>query len=115
LALRTLMKTTPEVITERGNDVDEALAEQAAFNAKADAAGLVLDGDGRKTARQTGQVQPSLPPDANEAGGASADGAGDDVARQLVYEASLAVLTRAGLNGSAEGLARQLAAEIDLS
>lgn len=50
--------TMPQAIGELGWDPDEQLAEIAAWNAKADAAGIVLDTDPRHIAGASGSAQP---------------------------------------------------------
>jgi lambda family phage portal protein len=53
---RAGITSIPEMMRERGFDPDEMLDEIAAFNAKLDAKGVVLDSDPRKMT-QAGQVQ----------------------------------------------------------
>jgi lambda family phage portal protein len=59
-AVRAGIRSMPEVIAERGRNPDDVIAEAAEFNAKADAAGLVLDTDPRKVAG-TGALQAAKP------------------------------------------------------
>lgn len=55
--VRAGLKSIPEAIRENGYNPDDIIRENADFLAKADAAGLVLDSDPRRTAGQ-GQGQP---------------------------------------------------------
>jgi lambda family phage portal protein len=57
--MRSGIQSPQEAIRERGYDPDELLEEMAEWNAKLDAAGIVLDSDPRKTT-QAGQSQAML-------------------------------------------------------
>ena len=67
---RAGITTMPEAIRERGYDPDDVLAEMADWNAKLDAAGVVLDSDARKMTQagqmqSTGTAAPAANPDAS--------------------------------------------------
>ena len=94
--------STPRAITRRGDDPFEILNEQAEFLKVANSLGLVLDSDPSKVARSTGQSQPN-PPGETEAG----DGDGGQQQDSEAFRAVLGLLKDAGLNGSAEGIARR--------
>jgi capsid protein len=106
IATRAGFTSTPEAIAARGGDAKEIAEEQAEYLKVCDALGLVLDSDPRKTARSTGQSQPNAPAEDDIA--PDPDG-GDEGEGRAVYHAALGVLKRAGLNGSAEGIARRIA------
>jgi lambda family phage portal protein len=107
IAVRSGLMSLPAAIAARGEDPDELLLEQAAFLAKADKLGLVFDSDPRKTAR-TGAAQSAASDDQAPTDGAPASD--DDRARAIH-----GVLTRAGLNGAATDLTRELMAELHRS
>lgn len=113
IATRSGFSSTPEAIAARGSDPKEVAEEQAEYLKLCDELGLVLDSDPRRTARSTGQSQPNAPdqdplePETDDAAGET----GDDDTR-AVYRAALGVLRRAGMNGSAEGIARRIAEEL---
>jgi lambda family phage portal protein len=109
IATRAGFVSTPEAISSRGYDPKEIAEEQAEYLKLCDDLGLVLDSDPRKTARSTGQSQPNAP--AEEPIAPAEEGTGEDEGR-AIYRAALGVLKRAGLNGSAEGIAQRIAAEL---
>ncbi|MFT4118695.1 phage portal protein [Bradyrhizobium sp.] len=71
-AVRGGLMTQPEAIRAQGQDPDEFLEESKEWNAKADAAGIVLDSDPRKITNG-GQAQANSPPDDDDPNG---DGSG---------------------------------------
>lgn len=99
----------PAAISARGWDPEETAEETAAYLAYADELGIVLDSDPRKTARQTGQMQPNAPPDEEEV---NPEGADDDEQSRAIYARAFEVLKSAGLNGSAAGIARAITREL---
>jgi capsid protein len=109
IATRSGFISTPEAISARGYDPKEIAEEQAEYLKLCDDLGLVLDSDPRKTARSTGQAQPNAP--AEEPIEPESEDTGEDEGR-AVYRVALGVLKRAGMNGSAEGLARRIAEEM---
>jgi len=66
VSLRIGASTWPEVVASHGQDPDAQLKEIVAWNKKFDDAGLILDGDPRKTTDK-GQVQgPQQPQDGGD-------------------------------------------------
>jgi capsid protein len=68
LAVRAGIRSMPEVISEQGRDPEAVLAEIVAWNAKLDAAGVVLDSDPRSTAKN-GSLQVVIHAGGEEAAG----------------------------------------------
>lgn len=108
---RALFNSIPGAIAARGWDPEEIAEETAAFLRRTDQLGLVLDSDPRKTGRNTGATQPNAPAEEPLAETGADD---DEQVRAKIYQIAHRVLSQAGLNGSAEGIARRLAAEIDI-
>lgn len=106
---RAGFSSTPEAIASRGYDPETMAEEQAAYLELCDELGLVLDSDPRKTARSTGNAQPNAPAE-EPINPLAADE--DEQQRDAIYRAALGVLKGAGLNGSAEGIARRIVREI---
>lgn len=112
IATRAGFVSTPEAISSRGYDPKETAEEQAEYLQLCDELGLVLDSDPRKTARSTGQAQPNAP--AEEAISPDPDDSDDEGDGRAIYRVALGVLQRAGMNGSAEGIARRIAEELEV-
>lgn len=110
MAVRSLFQSQPDAIAEQGYDPDEVLEEQAAFLKKAYALGLVLDTDPSKVAR-TGVAQQTATVVGEQEGAAPAQGG--DAARSALAEELHAALKRAGLNGSALPMTRQILAYLE--
>lgn len=110
IATRSGFTSTPEAISSRGYDPKEIAEEQAEYLKLCDELGLVLDSDPRKTARSTGQAQPNAPGETPIAPAGGDDD--DDEGERAIYRTALVVLQRAGLNGSAEGIARRITQEL---
>lgn len=116
LDVRSGFSSLPKALAARGFDPQETAEEQAKYLAICDALGLVFDSDPRKTAR-TGAAQSSGSGDGAGAGEGSGEGEGEGGSEERLARAGdiiHAALKRAGFNGSAERLTRELLGELDL-
>jgi lambda family phage portal protein len=103
LDVRSGFRSLPEAISARGFDPEEVAEDQAHYLTLIDALGLVLDSDPRKTAK-TGVAQADAP---------NGDGVENSDKRARAGEIICAALKRAGLNGQAAPLTRELLDELD--
>lgn len=100
LAVRAGFQTLPDAIAELGFDPTATIEDQAAFLKRARELGLVLDSDASQVAK-TGVQQPNPV-------NAVVSGAAADAARAALASVIHSTLKRAGMNGQAEPLTRQI-------